>query len=284
MTRIIHISDLHFSKITLNPLQFFSKRWIGNTNLIFSRRNTYIRKHLDKLPALAKEMGVDLVLFSGDASTTGRRDELLEAKNYLQGFGIKTLSVPGNHDHYTRKDYAQRSFYQALGNAPKGPFSLQKDKVEIGSIGGKWHYLLLDTVIATPIYSSQGYFSEELADKIKLALKEIPKDARILMLNHFPFFQFDNPRKRLKNGHALLELLKTDPRIQIYAHGHTHLHCIADLREDGLPIILDSGSTAHHKMGSFNIYDLSDDKLEIDIYKIKQEKWSKVGNTHFEWS
>jgi len=286
MTRIAHISDLHFSKITLTPLQFLSKRCIGNANLVFSRRNTYIKDQLLQLPDLFASLGVGMVLFTGDASTTGRKDELEEAALFLKKFqekGMRVLSVPGNHDHYTRKDYKNRSFYDHLQNPKQNSFSLKDDFVEIGQISDSWWYLALDTVLSTPFYSSQGLFSETVEQNLLAALKKIP-DVPIIMINHFPFFQFDTPRKALKRGMVLHDILRNDPRVQIYAHGHTHRHCIADLRVDHLPIILDSGSTAHKKIGSFHLLDLDSKKLDVTVYKTQKGTFKEAGTSSFTWS
>ena len=40
--RIAHISDLHFAKLSLNPFQIFSKRFIGNANSLLSRKKVFI--------------------------------------------------------------------------------------------------------------------------------------------------------------------------------------------------------------------------------------------------
>ena len=61
MFRFAHISDLHLSKISLNPLQFFTKKCIGNINLLFIRKNLYKKSFLYQLPNLFKELDIEYV-------------------------------------------------------------------------------------------------------------------------------------------------------------------------------------------------------------------------------
>ena len=228
MTRIIHFSDIHFSKILFNPAQFFSKRWIGNANLIFSRKRTLIQDHLAVLPEFFSSLSIDTVIFTGDASTTGSPKELEKAAQFFQKIkekGIKVLTLPGNHDHYTKKDYEKQTFYQFFPPEKDQVFSLKKNCVETRSLSNHWQYIGLDTVRNTPFYSSQGIFSETIEENLKKLLKTLPNKP-IFLANHFPFFPFDHPRNTLIRGDSLEKIIALDPRIKVYAHGHTHRQCL----------------------------------------------------------
>jgi len=285
MLRIAHISDLHFGTITYSPCQFFSKRWLGNCNLIFTRRKTHDANLLAPLPALFSKLKVDLVIVTGDLSTTGQEREFQKAAAYCDLFqerGIKLLFIPGNHDHYTKKDYLQKRFYQFFSN-PTGddPFTLKDNQLEIRQLKNEWWYLAIDTVIPTHLLSSQGLFSEGLEGRLADLLSRLPKDRRVIFINHFPFFPFDNPRKKLKRGMALGNLLKQYPQVIFYLHGHTHRHCIADLRPSHFPIILDSGSASMVHHASFNLLDLSPTSSTVAAYRFMNEQWEPWKTSHF---
>ena len=196
---------------------------------------------------------------------------------------MKVLCLPGNHDHYTKSAYKEKVFYKYLENDTKGPFSLEKDGIEVGELLNNWYYILLDTSLATPTYSSQGLFSEELEEKLEKVLQTIPSSARILIANHFPFFQYVHPRNILKRGMALHDVLKRWPKIQLYLHGHTHIHTTADLRIDNLPIILDSGSSSDAKIGTFNLLDIDSEKMDLNVYKIQKGSWKESEKNTFYW-
>lgn len=72
MTRILHISDLHFGAV--------------NDRL------------LDPLLALSAQLQPDAVIVSGDLTQRARPGQFRAAAAYLARFGLPVLTVPGNHD------------------------------------------------------------------------------------------------------------------------------------------------------------------------------------------
>jgi 3',5'-cyclic AMP phosphodiesterase CpdA len=72
MTRILHISDLHFGAV--------------NARL------------LDPLLALARHMQPDAIIVSGDLTQRARPAQFQDAAAFLARFGLPVLAVPGNHD------------------------------------------------------------------------------------------------------------------------------------------------------------------------------------------
>src|SRR5256885_808059 len=138
--RLAHISDLHFAKPTWNPFQFFSKRWLGNFNLLFSRKKDFLPERLCPLPSLFQDLGVDHVVICGDVSTTSHKKEFEEAAKFVEKFkGMEVFTVPGNHDHYTRRSYRKKLFYDYF------PGSLREGGVAAKQIGGNWWIVTLDT-------------------------------------------------------------------------------------------------------------------------------------------
>ncbi len=278
--RIAHISDLHFSKATFNPLQFFSKRWLGNINLIFSRQQDYLAERLFPLVSLFKELDVEHVIITGDLTTTSLRQEFLLASALVSQFkeaGFSVLALPGNHDHYTKRAFRKKLFYQFFDP----PFDEQG--IAVKPLGKGWRLIALDTAIATSLISSRGYFSPLLEKRLEKILSEIPSDEAVVLANHFPFFQHDSPRKRLERGVELKNLIARFPRIKFYLHGHTHRHCVADLRPNGLPIILDCGSTAHRIDGTWNLIDITPSGSTVDIYRW-EDNWQTRERLAFSWT
>lgn len=264
MLKIAHISDLHLWKIYYGLSQFFSKRWLGNINLIFFRKKRFCSEQLWLLPEIFKKLKIDYVFVSGDISSTSLVDEFLLGKKLydeLKKRGIKTLFVPGNHDSYTKSAYINKTFYQYFENT-KGKsdiekkYSLKKDGVEAHFLENKWWYIGLDCCLATHLASSRGFFSPKIEKNLKNLLKMIPNHDFVILVNHFPFLMTKSPRKALKRANILKKLLKNHPNIKLFLHGHTHHHNIYDLRKKSLPIVLDSGSAAHNSIGKWNLIHL----------------------------
>ncbi len=277
MIRIAHISDLHFAKISFNPFQFFTKRWLGNFNSLLSRQKAFVPAHLTPLPSLFSELEVDQLIISGDLTTTSRDKEFAEAKKFTDTCKLSTFIIPGNHDHYTKKAYRDKIFYDYFPNAP-----LKSSGVSATSLGSKWWLVGLDTTVATPWFSSHGKFSIEIEKRLEVVLKDIPKGDSVLLVNHFPFFN-NEIRKILDRADYLKRLLQQFPQVKLFLHGHTHRQTLADLRGNQLPIILDSGSTTHKYLGGWNLIDISDQGCDVHMYQLKNSSWEKTKTSSFTW-
>ncbi|HBZ43242.1 MAG TPA: phosphodiesterase [Maritimibacter sp.] len=72
MTRIIHLSDLHFGRARPELLA--------------------------PLSTAIQEAAPDLVVVSGDLSQRARNHEFREARGFLDALGARWMAVPGNHD------------------------------------------------------------------------------------------------------------------------------------------------------------------------------------------
>jgi 3',5'-cyclic AMP phosphodiesterase CpdA len=287
--RIAHVSDFHFTHLTWNPFRLLSKRLLGNLNWLFFRKKHFFDEQLDPLPALFRSLGVDLVLLGGDFTTTALKEEFEKALRFVKQIEQPWIAIPGNHDHYTQWSHRRKHYYRYFTNQrkeiahPVEFFTLKEHGVEAHQITPDWWVIALDTSLATHPYSSEGLLSEKIEAHLEEVLQRIPADASIVLLNHYPFFQNDEPRRRLKRGDALQALLRRHPRIRLYLHGHTHRHTVADLQQSGLPIILDSGSCAQGRKGAWNLIDLQSDGCSISTYRW-DHTWTKIRTEKFAWT
>ena len=283
--RFAHISDLHFSRLTWNPAQFFSKRWLGNLNLFLSRRHRFSAEYLSSLPSLLKELHVDAVIITGDLTSTSHESEFSQAKQFIESLGQKVYLLPGNHDQYTKGAYKKQLFYQFFDPlySETSPLNLKEDGLSLIEFAKGWWLIGLDTAIATSLLSSNGYFSPELEIKLESALQQIPSNHNVVLVNHFPIFSNESSRKSLLRKEALKAVIERHPQIKLFLHGHTHRHCIANLQNSGLPIIVDSGSIAQNESGSWNLIDITPHGCEIEAYKIQNGSWHPSQKSHFQW-
>jgi 3',5'-cyclic AMP phosphodiesterase CpdA len=279
--KLAHISDLHFSKWNWGPAQFFSKRWLGNLNFLLGRRRTFSHDRLKQLPLLFKKQGITHVIVTGDLTTTSMAAEFQQAQKFirsLQDQDLEVFCIPGNHDQYTRQAYKRQLFYSYFPTLwdSASSYNLKEHGMTAKKLTANWWFVGLDTALATSWFFSSGRFSEKVERHLADFLSGLPKDQQVILFNHFPFFQHESPRKRLERGKALQDLLQRFPQVKIYCHGHTHRQCLADLRPSQLPIILDSGSTAHRYQGSWHELNLSPEKLVTKVYSWKDEEWQPL--------
>ena len=282
--RLAHISDLHFGVVSLNPLQFFSKRCLGNLNFLFNRKKKFSYDRLIELIDLFKKEKISHVVVTGDLSVTSRKAEFKMGQRFaqlLKSEGITLLIVPGNHDHYTRASERSKRFYRYFESkfSHDCPINLKDDRVTYTKLQEGLWLVALDTARATSLISSQGHFSEELEANLEKALAAIPQEDKVIVINHFPFFQNEPLKKQLVRGDALKALLLKHPNVLLYLHGHTHRQIIADLRESELPIISDCGSTPLINEGCCHLINLKTDSLNFDVYHYDTEWKSKESFT-----
>lgn len=283
--RFAHISDLHFGSTTLSPFQFFSKRWLGNFNYLLKRKKHFCYNRLIELIDLFKANEITHIIITGDLSVTSRRKEFKMAKRFLDLLkkeGFVVFTIPGNHDNYTKASYRRKRFYRFFEPHfhQECPYNLRDHKVSYTKLKEGLWLMGLDTAVATSWISSEGYFSPKAEENLEKALKEIPKTDRIILINHYPFFQNDPKKKQLVRAPLLKKLIGKFPNIFLYLHGHTHRQIVADLRGSDLPIISDSGSTPLIKDGACHLFSFEDNQIQLDVFRYN-DNWNKSESHQF---
>lgn len=287
---VAHISDLHFSKVQYGLSQFFSKRWIGNLNLLFKRGKQFKNAQPFTLLNEFIERKVTHVFISGDLSTTSSKKEFKMAKTFigeLEKNNMKVFLIPGNHDAYTKRSFRKKTFYKSLKEYMKDgtEFSLKNDQVTGTYLGKDFWLVRIDTAFPSPFYLSAGKYTEEIDHSLNTLLKSIPNDHKIFVMNHFPLFHYEHPKRILLGAEMLRETLSKYPNILFYLHGHTHSNTVADLRKSTkLPIILDSGSASHNTKGSWNLLAIEKNSCKLDVFfKTNTANWTSIKTTTFRW-
>ena len=288
--RIAQISDFHLTRLSWNPLRIFSKRLLGQLNWVFSRDHAFREDLLAPLPGLFKEIQVDMVLLGGDFTSTALKKEFEAAASFVEKLG-KTpwIAIAGNHDVYTYRSFRRKDFYRFFPNTQVssqqaiGSFTLAEHQIEARQLDKQYWLISLDVCRATNLYSSRGLFSQELEERMLQILSLIPANDSILVFCHYPFFQNDAHRRNLKGGENLEKILKLDPRIKAFLHGHTHRHAIADLQPSQLPLILSSGSCTQLDRAYWNLIDLTPSGCEVSTYHWDQD-WKVLHTQGIEWT
>ncbi|MCP5469357.1 MAG: metallophosphoesterase [Chlamydiales bacterium] len=257
MLRIVHLSDPHFSDLHFTPQLFKTKRWLGMLNLFLFRQKRYATSHLEDLPTFLQTLEADHICITGDFSSLALDSEFAEAKNFTDKLARPFFHVPGNHDYYTKQSEVKRTYYNyfpALG--------LEKHRIEKHALGYGWWWIGLDCARANSLVYSNGRFYQEMDQRLKDALSEIPSGDRVIVGNHFPLYPAGRPKHDLERGDKLLEILLHYPSVKLYLHGHDHSPYI---RERQL-LALNAGSCARTKAGSFYVLDLHTSHCHLKRY------------------
>ncbi len=268
--KIAHLSDIHFFRYNLSLKNFFSKELLGTLNHFANRSQLKNGCNLIQLPFFLKEKGVTHVVITGDFTTTSNIKEYTAAKEFidhLEHQGFKIFFVPGNHDKYTQKSAQSNAFYKYL----KAPKEMQEKGFVYEEFGEGYHWIGLDTTLATPLLSSQGLFSCDLEKRLISLLDSIDKTQPLIVVNHFPV----RSRKAMPKRHQMIrypclkQILEKYPNIKLYLFGHTHLSEIFL----GRPILLNGGSLTLTKGGSFHLLELQKNQITIEGYSHQSGQW-----------
>ncbi len=220
---LVILSDFHFFHFHLDFKGFLSKCLLANLNHLFRRKSGEQQsKPLETLIDYLNSKEVTKALLCGDMTTSSLIEEYSMARAFvtkLQDLGLKIYPIPGNHDVYTKQAEKQKRFYHFFEppflspHEAKPKFSLEKDRISIRELNNTWTWIGLDTCVATPLFSSRGYFSPALEKKLTQTLNDLPQDKPIILMNHFPLINEGRPKRHtMKRAETLQKLLKSSSK------------------------------------------------------------------------
>ncbi len=259
--KIAHISDLHFFSPKITFSHHFGKTLIGYVNAQLRRKNKFLTRHLDQCIASLIRDEIEVLIITGDFTTTADPMEFSMAKEFLKKVRdaeIKIYAVPGNHDAYTQKSFQEQMFAQMVGQT----FTFSNEGIYHEKIHPHWDLILLDNTILNKPLSANGLFPAAQ----KAPLEQILKNCtNVIIANHFPL-QNKIAHHNLLNSEALLEILKKCNGSVLYLHGHTHQTEYSNV--DGKLHIFNSSETTVASRFTYHQITLLD-----DIFSYKQVEY-----------
>ena len=234
--RIALLGDIHLHRVMTAPWRMLGKRLVGHLNPLLNRGRTF---DIDRLAAALEHVPTlepDLVLFSGDFTTTSLPREFRAAAAMVRPLAeeIQTVVVAGNHDRYTFGAARASAFLEAFsGMAPTGFPHLQP-------LTGHWHLLCLDSAVPRAV-SSSGRLGDAQIEAVADLLDPLPDNHGLVVLCHYPFV--DPPGKSSPPGHGLVDAADLAQALGsfggpiVFCHGHVHEPWA--YRPDGLENVID---------------------------------------------
>ncbi|MEE9212884.1 MAG: metallophosphoesterase [Phycisphaeraceae bacterium] len=220
--RIAVIGDIHAYELRVHPRRLVGKRLFGQTNLWLNRRFRFNHALLEPVLQRAIEIEPDLLLMTGDLTTTSLPNEFADMVDQLRPLAqqVPTLVVPGNHDRYTFGAARQQRVENMMGSLvpPRFPHFEKLDE--------HWHLLALDAARPRVMLSS-GRLGENQLNAAQKQIKHLSAHDGLIVLCHYPIGA--PPGKMpvawghdLSDRAALARLLKACPARVVYVHGHIH--------------------------------------------------------------
>lgn len=221
--RIILLGDIHMHHLFVWPWKLIGKRVLGQLNLWLNRRKTFKVHLLKDLFDRVTELKADMLLFSGDFTTTALSAEFQMVRE-IAGAAMErcsTFAVPGNHDRYTMTSNRRKRFerYFAEFTAASWPYHRQ--------LAPKLHMIGLDPTRPT-LFNARGKLGEKQIETLDRVLKENLKAGdRLIVLCHYPLgtppgYEPEPRSHALIDADRLIRTLNEAGYETLYLHGHVH--------------------------------------------------------------
>ena len=221
--RIVHLSDIHVWRYSVNPLRLMNKRIIGMVDLFSGRADRFRLERLDAVIQRVAGLKPDHLIISGDLTTTALPGEFADARAALAPLLADTsrvTMVPGNHDRYTVGSVRHHAYEHVFGDCmPKLTFPWLRPIDDRTSILG------LDATRSH--LSARGLLpAAQFAEARALMADPANRPPRLIIASHYPVIAPPNYAaelafKRMKNADEVSAWLRTlGPHV--YCCGHVH--------------------------------------------------------------
>ncbi len=218
----VHIADIHFWRVVLNPLRLLNKRFWGNLTVALRRRREFVLERAESYTDAVAATGARAVVLTGDFASTSTDDEFRMAVRFVEGLRARDLSVhlmPGNHDVYTYRAYRTRRFDHFFK-----PFLPEQGYPALTALPGGTPLLLIPSVVPRH-FSARGLIARKQIDEAAELLEQCGD--RVVVAAHYPVLHethgyHSNPFRRLENAEVLRDALGRPGKEILYVCGHVH--------------------------------------------------------------
>jgi 3',5'-cyclic AMP phosphodiesterase CpdA len=292
--RIILIGDLHVHRLWVPPWSLLSKRLLGQANVWLNRRHHFDRTLLAPLVQRIAAVQRDMLLFSGDLTSTALRAEFEDVFTALKPITAQqpTLVIPGNHDRYTFSAARRRTLEKIGGSLVPDCFPYFR---RLEAPAQRWSLLALDAAVPRTI-SSRGRAGANQLEQARHHIDRLTSSDGLVVLCHYALHRPPGqpemkPSHRLADADAVESLLAACPGPVLFLHGHVHQPWCWRRGEAGLKHILDVNAgapclrdTAHpHGQGFLQIDLPSDPHEPVGLLRHVLRSAKQSGASDIQW-
>lgn len=219
---LVHIADMHFWRVVLNPFRLMNKRFWGNLTVITRRRHEFVLSRAEAYADAVAATGAGAAVLTGDFASTAMDDEFGLALRFVEGLcarGLRVHLMPGNHDVYTFRAQRLRRFEHYFK-----PFLPEQGYPAITALPGGTPLLLVPTVVPRH-FSACGKITRRQVDETSELLEQC--GTRAVVAAHYPVLHethgyHSNAFRRLENAALLRDVLGRSGKDILYLCGHVH--------------------------------------------------------------
>lgn len=255
MTRIVHLSDLHFGRL---------------------------REDLaEPLLSTVNAMAPDLVVVSGDLTQRARHRQFRDARAFLDLLSAPWLAVPGNHD--TPLDNIVARFLWPWARYRR---HIHRDLMPVWE-QGLTRVAGINSV--NPFAWQRGRVGRRASAHIRATFKGLPDPWFRVAVMHHPLEQGAEVDKRPTQGAAEALALLGETGVDIVLSGHLHNGSAAPFRAAPGTLFVQAGTGLSTRLrdeeNTFNLLTLARDDLQVDRYSAGTEPVFRLFDTsRFRWA
>ena len=262
MTRIVHLSDLHFG--------------------------AHDERLVDAVQLEIDELKPELVVISGDFTQRARTEQFREACDFLEKLrdhGHEVLGVPGNHDvplyDVLRRFLSPLARYRRFIDETLCPF------VELRGVA------VLGINTARSLTFKDGRISKEQVEFIRETFSRSPRDSMRILVTHHPLFALEvgNVTERpIKRQELALDVLE-ESGVDMVLAGHNHHASSQDagdlvMRAGGVLVVQAGTATStrvREQEQSFNTIDIGEGQVGLTVNAWKSDHFVANDTRRYEW-
>ncbi|MBN9886037.1 metallophosphoesterase family protein [Salipiger abyssi] len=251
MTRVLHLSDLHYGR-----------ERAGLEEALLSA--------IDRLDP-------DLVAISGDFTQRARVSQFARARGFLDRLTQPWLAVPGNHDtpldNLWVRMFAPWKRYRRAISPELEPRHETENMVVVG----------VNTV--NRFAWQRGRLSERRIERACAGFAEAGERARIVVLHH-PLQHGPEVEKRLMRGAGAALRRFADCGAQIVLSGHLHQTVVAPFRAHPGLLFVQAGTGLSDRLrggerNTFNLLTLSGPRVSVETWGLEGAGFDLIGTKRY---
>lgn len=241
MTRILHLSDLHFGR----------------------ERPTLLRPLIETVNRIAP----DVVALSGDLTQRAFPGQYRAARAFLDALEPPVVAVPGNHDTPLHNP-AERIF------AP-----WRRYRRYIGeTLEPKWtdaEVALHGVNTVNPLFWQRGHMTGNAVRRLCVAMEDAPGRLQIVM-GHHPLEHLPETPKRLPRGAALALARLSACGADVILSGHLHSWRVGPFRAMGSLLLVQAGTGLSTRVrgepNDFNLLTAAPGRLTVERHSARADE------------
>jgi len=262
MTRIVHMSDLHFG--------------------------AHDERLVEGVDGEVDRLKPDLVVISGDFTQRARTEQFRQACEFLEGLrerGHEVLGVPGNHDvplyDVLRRFLSPLARYRRFIDETLCPF------VELKNVA------VLGVNTARSLTFKDGRINEQQVEFIRETFARTPSESFRILVTHHPLFALrvgEQVERAIGRQELALDAVE-ESGVDMVLAGHAHHASSGDagdlVTRAGGVLVIQAGTATSTRVReqeqSFNVIDIGDRLVTLTVHGWDGDAFRAKDSRRYEW-